>query len=361
MPNTRSVLSRLTILLLCACTAPTPILAADPETLVEQIRSNSLSDSAIEAAVQRALEMQRDRETPWDPAWGDVIDAADDAGHIDGEQLRQYARHSLNLELVTRPRIGRIDAPVASLEFKTRVGAGRMFGVQIDVLEARFGDRELLFSRRPNQWVISHREPDTPRFLRRMNLSFEHAPEMHPPGPVEIHLDIEIRIFENRNPEHGALLTVWRETLVANVEIVDAENDPIALVHDASERRHLEQNLFAQHIRVMPQPDGGCFLTMSLGCKSVLTAFAFDVFLQHEDNQWHVGEFAAHTDDQGLYTGLSAMLPADVLDLDEVDVLFLPSPEAARRDIDIIEIFGESIVIRRVPVQKPPWPVQRPQ
>jgi hypothetical protein len=91
--------------------------------MLRRLRSGELTRAGVRQVVGRALVVQADPRTTWQPQWGDVVEEAYRAGKVPAESWRQYVRQAPQSELVATESFKRGDrAWLELVEQPTRVG-----------------------------------------------------------------------------------------------------------------------------------------------------------------------------------------------------------------------------------------------
>lgn len=341
----------------CVAYEPSPS-DAPIAALAAQIRDGGVGDAEITAAVNRALDAQRDQAGAWAPAWGEVLDAAWAAGKLSEEQKSEYARHSARFQLLVRPALMQGEAPAIALAMESRVGPARMFGLEIRVEAARIGEQEFVAAYQPSvSWAIAYRGSPPPRFLRSVMLRLNGTPAAGVADPnqlrcalgaQEVTLDARILVRDGVGPDN-ANLAAWHEHFVAAVQVVETDNS-VSLIAPEAQREKMDGLFsFDSAIVTLNSYPLVCHGAASVKASSPV-AFAFEVFLRAGDKEWPLSNFAGHPDDGAFSTGVVGSIDGFDTTTQRVDIILRPSARVARSTIDLTEIWGQEVVIHDVPV-----------
>ena len=125
---------------------------AAPAELLRQLADDELSPKQIAEAAARALRLQADEKTPWDPRWGDFVEMAHKRGTLPTDAWGKYVLGAVRLDVKIAKETKRADGLAVSCAFKfpTRVLAfrgyprparGRRIGHQAQSLPRPVGAR----------------------------------------------------------------------------------------------------------------------------------------------------------------------------------------------------------------------------
>ena len=337
--------------------------------------------------VDPLLAVQADPEAAWEPEYGDLLMVLHLHGRLPTEALERYVRNGHHVALEPRPML--------------RVGDDWAFGATIERRLHTPGDE------RPGnpEWTESLGSfaltvggeavlPEQLRYRRRK----------HSPGNWTFFLPIErdrIAAFASRKaPAELSLrveMTNPRDEAVAAWEVAEsfemvvraADGPAVALVDDVADRDAMERSFMLQMVQrtgrggvLEPMSDeslerirgnqslqirerDGMALTM-LGASHLPHDFAFVIQVRDAETgrTWgplspSQGLFRANVQNNAFVTGRifgnggmpEPATPGVPTDLETVDIILVPDPDAAARDPNVFAVWNRPIVIRDVAVK----------
>ncbi|MEM0914307.1 MAG: hypothetical protein AAGK09_06810 [Planctomycetota bacterium] len=81
------------------------------DELIARLTTGGLSQPTVDAIVAHALAKQANAAVPWNPAWGEAIEKAWDAGQLSQADMEAYLLGGVSLEVRVRPRVQKGRAP----------------------------------------------------------------------------------------------------------------------------------------------------------------------------------------------------------------------------------------------------------
>jgi len=342
--------------------APNWVLIRQTSSRDSQTQDNALGELARRAAigklvgsqlaivVDRALEIQADRNIAWNGRWGQIIEGARAKGNVSDEQWRRYLRQAISFQIELRPVIRRGDFLVMRLSHpRSRVGAlqFKVHSVLLSPLLTRSaqagGDStfpmDFVFGQASESTLMGHRFDD--KALSRLA-----------DGPQVANFVLHLKVYDpasdppESNGPVGAPLFTEDIQLNANWTLAPSTAQTVTTVVDLSLRA-------AVRASVLPQTKPEIHRFRQFDQNSAILRFdhyppidcMFDVYLRSGGREWKSGRLE-YCSAQGLI--YEAMLSS--VDADHVDVILRPNPEAATHTIGISRIWGEEVVIPNVTV-----------
>lgn len=325
--------------------------------LLRRLGDDKLPKRHAAAATELALTIQGDRTRTWNTMIGDFIEAARDKGLATDAQWARYARQAPNLMVTLRPQVRRGD------KLPARISAGA----------ARVGGKSRLAIRVQNP--AGHGDLIKPHDPKRSGFSYtvfglssgggsssSHVIELDraaaataPLGPREASLRAKITVREGWK-ENKPVLAAWEEEFKAGWELVAADAETIVLNNDESERAAVEKGTTVKFVGSR-SPNARDYVNVEMDFKHLRVPLAHDIVLRDAGGrEWKVTSINVSPGNMGYSTGGEAK----DLDAATVDVIFRPSPAAARQTVHMTELWNHEFVVKNVPVQKPA-PATRPR
>ncbi|HEX2973947.1 MAG TPA: hypothetical protein VHP11_16565 [Tepidisphaeraceae bacterium] len=341
-------------------------------TLLQRADKGQLTDQQVQQIADRALELQADRIRPWVPQWGDFIEQVHTAGQLPEEKWTQYFKNNLRaFHFEVRPMV-RCGAPVPfRITYRSpRIGGTTMTyepgykcksfvqGNLIRSFEVHGSWPRLTYETFYPDFSHDHRSifPDS------IHLSMLKA-GLH---TIKINIDAKFyRIATNRvtldyslppRPDMVLPLTLQAQWEQVNEPTVKLNTDP-----------SLRQAVFNSLSASIHSYDNPPKVAVSLQSASPPTGLAFDVYLRADQTTWKTASIVFIATKGGSHIprevspAPNETPPEDVplAELQTLDLILRPSIEAAENTVDLMEIWGEEIVLKDLPILRPP-PRPRP-
>lgn len=321
-----------------------------------RMQNGALAASHRARLIDRALRVQADRSVRWISEWGDVIEAAAAAGVLTDQQAASYARHAPLVVVSARPRIAVGDQlPIQLAQTGGRVGSSPLgpqslqFGGALQSI--RVGDR-----------TLPCRGGRLQSGIQMSGGSSTVSPQdlfIGEPGVFDI---VTTWKFNVRQSDDEPPIVEWTEDHPVRVTIDPAGTDHIELVDDEALAAQVRAALAVPRgVSVTPAVDPTRHrVTFQVQCHDTPVDLAFEVVLRERSDpaapdrtprEWAFGTSGIRPG--GTFT-LSVGRDVPPIDVAAVDVVLRPSKAAARGSIDIYRMWGREIVIRNVPVHRPP-------
>ena len=149
--------------------------------------------------------------------------------------------------------------------------------------------------------------------------------------------------------DESPTLAEWDEQMKATWELVDADAETVELIEDESHRPAVEKGTTIRALEIKPYPSGD-HVSLDIEFKSIPVPLAHDVVLRAVDGrEWKLSSITLLPGNMGYGTGGQAK----DLDVETVDVMFRPSPAAARNTVHIHGVWNHEFVVPNITVERP--------
>jgi hypothetical protein len=342
--------------------------------LTRRLHEKTLTDAQVDEIGERALAHQADVRQPWVNAWGTWLHQAQRAGRLAPEQWQRYARQAPQFQAKVRPVVRRGDPfPVAVGGFPARLemqpqGWQKLFHINYRwtvTVRGRVIGRSppgaenygMLGRGKPGGWLPPPTLVAGPALDRAIDEVIAEGRDA--PEPVDVTVDYEVReaphqysldtgqISGNYLAGGQAGFTLPCRFLPREIPSVSVKSDPA--LRDAVGR-------------ALSVGRGGIWVAdghdvqMSVAANNPPVGVAFDVFLRYDarggtdTKELPMGQ-VAYPAGKETRRGLRGVVPPDLsFGEPRVDVILRSSTDAAVKSLDVMEIWGEPIIIRGVEV-----------
>jgi predicted nucleic acid-binding Zn ribbon protein len=317
--------------------------------LLRRLRADELSKDHTARAAEMALAIQQDRSKTWNTVFGDFLELSRDQQQLTDAQWQRYARQAPSLWMDLRAKVRRGDnLPARIREGGARVGSNTRLYVQLQNGAAE-GD------------LIKPIDPKRHGGYTGMGLSSgsggwsgqtidldPKAAATAPLGVCEVTLRSRLVVregWEDKSP----VLAEWDEQMTATWELVEADAETVELIEDESHRAAVEKGTTIQSLK-MKSSTHGDHVSLNMAFNAIPIPLAHDVVLRAVDGrEWKLSSITLLPGNMGYGTGGQAK----DLDVDTVDVIFRPSPAAARNTVHVNGVWNHEFVIPKVTVERP--------
>ncbi len=316
--------------------------------LTSRLKNGKLTDEQLAILVGRGLAHQAQVQGPWIWQWGDLIESAWNMNLLSREQMASYARNAVNLEVSVRPRIA-AGAPgaVRMAVNHPKVGRTRQIWLQPSLVRIQIAGQSL----------------PAPGTMGRIGLKGTASgmigarlgPIDVEPGEHEMRMTWAVRATENGS-ETEAPICEWTFDVTAPLTVLPQGAPVVNMVLDEGRRQGVEAAISCPlPIVVRPGAAGASNASASVLFTDLPIGVAFDVFARAEGREWPFGIAVLNGGFRGQHAvGVGGDVPG--LTAPKVDLILRPSVAAASNDTEILEIWGEEIVLENVPVRWPKEP-----
>jgi hypothetical protein len=369
--------------------------------LLSRQRNGKLSRQERSSVIARALDIQANGAKTWHAAWGEIVEAAVNARSLARDEWTRYARNAAKFDLVVQSPVRKGDALLRKLVMQERIGPEGSFRVLAEHETCNIDGKDLPGSigceiemsvrgtaqqpdiRQPHEWNVTpvHRyrafpdrtrhdlspakvnlEPGTHRFECRWRFSVHEVtpPEWANPGgwprpggrlgrfrlPAPDEPDSEIENEESRAVDE------WTVCYSADFVVVPPHVETVELVRDQALRDEVKESITVRSCTVR-RLSRGDWLSGIVEFDDPPVACAFDLYFQAANERWLLGSVCSSK--LGPYGGFQpticrlreSAVPAGTTD---IDVVLVPSRIVAAQNFGATRIWGEPVVIERVPV-----------
>ncbi|MGE5609068.1 MAG: hypothetical protein ACM359_07425 [Bacillota bacterium] len=312
--------------------------------LFTRLDKKKLSDAQVQQIVQRALQVQGDKNRPWATGWGDFVEWAQSKDRLPSEQWEQYVKQALTaFRLEARPNVRR----GTTLPLRLAYGPARV-GRNVTAFFVRCQRKQVLVSgmpRDPNQGdhafrvvVLGSNRSGRSCWTVPLDDSV-FAKLQNGPQTAQVSFDVEV--------SWGGSSRYQTELhLDAKWELVDEAT--VKVVTDDSLRPAVEQSLKLKAENwAFGVPRPGC-VDLTMTCANPPVGLAYDVLARQGDKEWKMGiaAFKARESDDCYIGSQLSGVRGEVLDL-----ILRPSLQAAESQVDCTEMWNGEITLRQVQVK----------
>jgi hypothetical protein len=342
-------------------------------TLIDRMATGKLVQHDVAGLVDHYLQVQADPAQSWANHYGLFIEATHRYELLDDDSWKRYVRQAISLSLETRKRVrvgGRIPIRIDG-GFNTADGPGfiRSAGPQsvigIDLVPRQYalGPMQLSWNQLKTYYQQDRIGP----------LVFEHGSKVEPvksglptapphtetpraPSPAGLvgakAGDHEMKLSYNAvaynlNQRDAPIIDSWVIELKAKLQLVEADQSPVELLRDPGQAQLVRDAISIRPIQLSAQGPDNSF-TMPYRLLNLPVDIYFKVSIRAGDREAPVGFMRTKPSSSVITTsGRYIALQSG----DTVDVILKPAPFHAERTLDIDTIWGEDIIIEKVPVK----------
>ncbi len=292
------------------------------------------------------LAFQADPSKPWDPAWGDLLEAAHAAGHLTASQWSAYlaaAPVGVLQRVRPRARVRRGDPFPYALDLRPgRVGRNSGLTVGVQRLRLQFDDRPAAPSARDDwgSYPLAHVTGSQTLTCQPADL-----PAPLSPGTHTLRVSAELVVGSGYNARGLLGTPAGTVDLTAPFTLLPADRSSVRVVHDPAAGVAVRRAMAVGLIR-----SAGDALRIDLDASPV--GLGFDVFARADGHETKLTSFAtpawSTAGSRGWWMGLSGpVLPATAA----ADVILRSSPAAAAATVDTFDVWDGELVFPDVPIR----------
>lgn len=342
--------------------------------LDRRLTAGSLDAGHVDEVAERALTRQGDHARPWVPAWGNLIDRIDSVVGLTKEQRARYQRQSLTYAAEVRPRVMHGVPIVLRVRAIPRYGRGNPHSPN-PVRLIRFEIGPLAYT--PADWPreIDGRafEWDSIGFAADVEAAASDAQwaQLAAGGRYDARLFVE-RLDQAAVPGNPAALQTVAVPMTLTIAGPVTVEPPVPLRRAAELAKAVAGCITVNRIvldeQLVDAAPSQITARVAVSIRKPPVPVGWAVWLRADGREWPVGLIHLRAGASGD-VGCAADVPG--FTATRADVVFRPSQAAARRVADLMEIWGEEIVVagqtvERVtnpafPATPPPPPVTTPQ
>ena len=337
--------------------ATTPSLNSNGHELDELLartKKGSLSAAQLDSLMDSVLQEQANTAIPWDETWGDLFAELFTQGVGTPQQHEQYALKIYEYQANTRPSI-----PIGyDVHVSARRTAKRGQGDKTHFYYAEYGDRIEIdgltldrthHGRSGGGAAASGGSTGGGTGFHTNKPPFDQLQ----PGqytityvqPTEIHL----------GSASGPLIASFDRTANCPIEFLPADADEIELFKDPAAAYSLESFLSSKvkRIRITKNTSGSYAAFHITSAVPSIATFAYRISVSFGNKEWPTDLTYTHNGANHYHFGGHGLWP-EALDADRVDLIFRPSPDAARGTPDVYRILDHEFTINDVEVVRYP-------
>lgn len=321
--------------------------------LQRRLQGATLSQDTTKRLVSIGLDRQQDPARPWDPAWGDFLDAAWNSGLMTDDERLQFITRGVTFSLKTRPRAV-IDAPLAvQLQCEpTRLGVGTSATIDFR-LHSLVVAGEDNTSDVAGNFTFNGVSRSSRSSIPRQSLKAR-------PGPTDMTATWDVTFTLGR-PD-----AVVRQPIVLRkpIEVLDAGADPVERVTDPRVAAVIQTKIKVSTLTLHEGDRQLCDIQLdfdSLPCHLVGDTYLrerppADAPAGFTPRQWLVSPHFLNPNNgpqSSSWQGAPLSGPRP-FDLETVDVVLIPSMEMAAGDPGVESMWGSELIIPGVQVKRTP-------
>jgi hypothetical protein len=304
-----------------------PIRDAAVTELRRRLQFAKLAPAQIDKIADRALTLQADDKTPWQPIWGAFLESARDTNKLDEARWQRYLRQAIPLAVADHRKVVRRGDPIP---FRVRQGPARtstdarfflQYATRVEIngqaVHMPPSDSAMILVIGP-QWPT----PTTPNPHREYAIPFR-GPVLQNlvDGVQKMSIEFQVSVHSNRKDQAGNALgkfTIREDchwSLVApDTPTVEVFDDP-ALADDIGKK-----------LRVISARRTRAIISFGVVATGITTPLAAKVFLRHNGSTFPGGHVILRPPND-----TAAALAFNLSDaaMDKVDVILRASPEVA--------------------------------
>lgn len=311
--------------------------------LTRRLQTGRLPDKQIGELIDRALAHQADRSGPWAPDWGKFVEQAFRAGKAPREKWARYLEQALAPALEARRSIGDGD----DLPFAVSV---RQVRTVLENVRVRFESQSLRIDGRPHPYLES--DDTFTAFAKSAGTRWSPPPvrlggkDVIPlqSGDHTLSVTFELKLRDEHAPL-GRPLAVKVLTLEAPFRVLPPGCPSVKLVSEASYRAGVERSFDVSLLGFGRL--GKDWLDATVESRPPPVGVSYEVFARCAGREWPVGRLARPRGGPRKWFDLKAYTPG--LDLKQVELVFRPSPDAARATTDVDEAWQGEFVLHYDP------------
>lgn len=362
---------------------------ADPGDLIRRFRDDALSDGEIDAAIDRALEIQADPDAAWNPAWGEFVERAfglhppidyynravpgfdfdtttqREAGYAEAEYARQLAELAGESDPTFVEYLGHVARPTVTARADLRRGDPLPIRFTVEprasepmattawairtVESVTLGDLPLLAG---GMYGVGGGPPDS-RYGGSLSngLTFATTSEQLAPlpdGPATLRVVVRVDVYPEPKRKGMTPVAVSWATYDRVVTLHAADDPTVRLIPDESARPAVEAAVTVRKVDAVAYANGSYALMVSTTIDHPPVPVGFAVFVRVGDDEIPAGTlYAPAGETSAAGTNARRRLPDGT---ESVDVVYRPDPAAAAGSLDGTEIWDGEVVVTGVPV-----------
>jgi hypothetical protein len=324
--------------------------------LDKRLVAGVLPQPQIDALADDALRLQADTSRPWTTAWGDLFEDAWAANKISPDRLGRYFDNAL-ASAITLDLRSDITRGVDRLYYwtrsgKARVGSRSTFNAnrEIDSIDIGPEPRPALHKRGDSsssgEMLSANGGGGTGTAIYFKPGEQDKIPDG--PNPLVMHLDVAIARSWNSPPIYKTKLDL-RGTFTMH----PAGEATVKINRDPSLRSAIEKAITCRELSYGQWSAGQLNTTIMVG--AIPSGVGYDVYAKIHGKEEKLGSFARPAKNgPHVSGGFGFGNGVPPFDDPAIDLILKPSVDAAIGTNDTFEIWDGQIVLKNVPVKRPP-------
>ncbi len=322
------------------------------DELLTRTKSSSLSASQLDSLMGSVLHAQADTSTPWNETWGDTFAELFTQGIGTQAQHEQFAKNVYRFELTARPRVRLGDPIIIQTPYRHHRGHGK----QAKHYRVQSGERFTIGK------LTDQRGGSTSGFAAGSGSSGTSMSTDRPPfnqltlghHELTMTLPVEIRLGSGKGPLIGRFVL----TKSAPLEIIPADtHDDIQMFKDPLAAAAMEAgtSINNHQIKIRPQPRHPERFTadLQINLRGTTAPFGYQIIASSDGHEWDLVTIASNAPVNDSRSSFGTSWPPEIT-ADHIDLIFRPSPIAARKTADVHLILDHEFVIKDVQVVRQP-------
>lgn len=331
------------LLLQEARSANAPTREAALTELFSRKDAGNLHDQSRHDLFMTLLDIQADRAVPWQAEWGDAIYQAYTAGSLDEKAYKRFLEQAIVFDFEIRPQVRKGTALPMWLRYETRAASALDLWLTVERSLLLIGETD--YTKRG--WGGESWAPFGDNGGSGHSIRVEE-----PLGQHEVRGKWKVSVASEYL---GEAIHSWTLELSSLVAVVDESGDPITMLPDADLHADIAERTSVNGVRVRDaDSEGRRWTDTMVNFRELPINVGFDVYWRIGEEEWLVGTATIGamrgSYSFGCHEGLEG-LPDEV---NAVTVVLRASKEAARRTIDLTEIWDGELVFEDVPVESRP-------
>jgi hypothetical protein len=331
--------------------------------LLQLLAEKKLDDSQIHSVVRLILAAQADASRNWQKEWGVIIEDLYDQQILSEEEWNMYWRQAWAMPLEVQPEVCKDDSLPVVLHFQNPPRDSRRY----------YDDPPFILSASIQELNIPLPPAAGRRDYRRniqkdeVVLSFDDVVAQIKDGPQIVVVTTEVIspwMHQSKISPFTRKLNPIRIPVEARFTLHPPKRPTVVLTSNPQLQLPLLKSLEPRSIKVTRRKaTAEQTATTSILVKDPPLDIAFTAYIRQHGVEWPIGRFACSKGGHEIF-----MLEGRADNLEEPEAVLILRPDivAAASTIQIKEIWGEDIVIEKVPVSggwvsPSPSPSSRPQ
>ncbi|HEX8322816.1 MAG TPA: hypothetical protein VF595_02780 [Tepidisphaeraceae bacterium] len=318
------------------------------DTIAARYKNAALTPAQLDALIARALDVQGDLKQPWDPKWGDWIQAEHAAGRLAADRWLRYARQAVPpISFMVRSSVRRGDrlpytvghgnSRVADRSNFTLRSDSRHFHFEIDGLplpdlQSSVG---LVSSLSHNSTGHSQSDLDLAAVLDRL-----------PDGTHTVRLRRHLSIREGFGTTTELAAVDGEDTATFDLQTPST----VTFKHDPSLRPAVEAAVRVRNIARSANATSYIEGHIEVHADPLPVGLGYEIILRYGGREWSIGGLATPARKLRMTYGIGNQLRDLPADAAVVDIELRPDAAAAQRTTDTFEIWDEPLIFRQVPL-----------